>query len=265
MIQKRGVRSFCRASILSHAIPVMSPLMKTMPFAVLTMMGLLPAGCIHVNMAAPPTPSVPLSTLADWGTPINPDGDCRFFLSDGTLLIHVPGTPRPHDLSPELGNHNAPRVLQEAQGDFTLQVRVDGRFDPGSRSMLARRTPYNGAGLVAAFDDGNVVTLVRAVLRRGDGESMPYANFEIRVNRTIARFGEETETPIPPDGPIHLRLERRGMRMLGAWSTDGLTWSNLEPWDLPASWPGVSHVGVIAINNTQDEFNPRFSALRLLD
>lgn len=231
----------------------------------LAMIGLMLAGCIQVNQLAPPPPHATLSTLADWGIPINPDEDCRFFLSDGTLLIHVPGSPRPHDLSPELGSLNAPRVLQQAQGDFTLQVRVEGRFDPGSRSMMARRTPYNGAGLVAVFDDGNVVTLARAVLRHGDGGPMPYANFEIRVNRTIARFGEETETPIPLDGPIHLRLERRGMRMLGAWSTDGLSWTNLEPMELPASWPSLLHVGVIAINNTQDEFNPRFSALRFLD
>jgi regulation of enolase protein 1 (concanavalin A-like superfamily) len=239
--------------------------MKTMPYAGPATIGLLLAGCIHVNLVAPPPTPAPLSTLADWGTPVNPDEDCRFFLSDGTLLIHVPGSPRPHDLSAELGNVNAPRVLQEAKGDFTLQVRVEGRFVPGSRSMLARRTPYNGAGLVAVFDDGNVVTLARAVLRHGDGGPMPYANFEIRVNRTIARLGEETETPIPLDGPIHLRLERRGMRMLGAWSTDGLTWTILESKELPASWPSVLHVGVIAINNTQDEFNPRFSALQLLD
>lgn len=239
--------------------------MKTLPIAAPALTGLLLAGCIQVNMVEPPPTPAPLSTLADWGTPINPDGDCRFFLSDGTLLIHVPGSPRPHDLSPELGNANAPRVLQKVQGDFTVQVRVDGRFNPGSRSMLAQRTPYNGAGLVAVLDDGNVVTLVRAVLRHGDGAPMPYANFEIRVNRTIARFGEETETPIPLGGPIHLRLERRGMRMLSAWSTDGLSWTNLEPMELPASWSSALHVGVIAINNTQDEFNPRFSALQLLD
>jgi hypothetical protein len=227
--------------------------------------GLLLAGCVHINVVAPPPDPAPLSRLSDWGTPINPDEDCQFFLSDGMLLIHVPGTPGTHAMAPKPGTANAPRVLREARGDFTLQVTVEGGFAPGMVSMAPGYTPYNGASLVAMIDGRNFVTLARAVLRHGDSGPLPYANFEIYVNGTVAKFGEETETPVPFDGPIHLRLERRGKQMLGAWSTDGLDWVVLEPMDLPANWPRELQVGIVAINDTLDEFNPRFSGLQLLD
>jgi regulation of enolase protein 1 (concanavalin A-like superfamily) len=201
--------------------------------------------------------------LEGWGVTSNPDGDCQFFTSEGMLLIHVPGG-RPHDLAAEINITNAPRVLQMAKGDFTLQALVDGRFAPGSESMLNGRTAYNGAGLVAVFDEKNVVTLARAVLQRGDGKPWPYANFEIRVAGSLERFGLESDLPIPLDRPVFLRLERRGQRMLGAASTDGINWDVLEPKTLPDNWPKELHVGVVAISTSKEEFNPRFSKLQLL-
>jgi regulation of enolase protein 1 (concanavalin A-like superfamily) len=201
--------------------------------------------------------------LEGWGVTSNPDGDCRFFISEGMLLIHVPGG-RPHDLAAEINITNAPRVLQMANGDFTLQALVDGRFAPGSESMLNGRTAYNGAGLVAVFDEKNVVTLARAVLQRADGKPWPYTNFEIRVAGSLERFGLESDLPIPLDRPVFLRLERRGQRMLGAASTDGINWDVLEPKILPGNWPKELHVGVVAISTSKEEFNPRFSRLQLL-
>jgi regulation of enolase protein 1 (concanavalin A-like superfamily) len=201
--------------------------------------------------------------LEGWGVASNPDGDCQFFTSDGKLLIHVPGG-RPHDLAAEINVTNAPRVLQMANGDFTLQVLVDGRFAPGSDSMLSGRTAYNGAGLVAVFDEKNVVTLARAVLQRSDGKPWPYANFEIRVAGSLERFGLESDLPIPLDRPVFLRLERRGQKMLGAASTDGINWDVLEPKTLPGAWPRELQVGVVAISTSKEEFNPRFSRLQLL-
>jgi regulation of enolase protein 1 (concanavalin A-like superfamily) len=203
------------------------------------------------------------SELAGWGVTSNPDGDCQFFISEGSLLIHVPGGP-PHDLAAEINVVNAPRALQTAKGDFTLQVLVDGRFAPGSESMLKGRTAYNGAGLVAVFDEKNVVTLARAVLQRGDGKPWPYANFEIRTAGSVERFGVETDLPVPLDKPVFLRLERRGQKMLGAASTDGINWDTLEPKTIPDSWPKELQVGVVAISTSKEEFNPRFSRLQLL-
>jgi regulation of enolase protein 1 (concanavalin A-like superfamily) len=203
------------------------------------------------------------SELAGWGVTSNPDRDCQFFIGEGAVLIHVPGG-RPHDLAAEINVTNAPRVLQTAKGDFTIQVQVDGRFSPGSESMQNGRTAYNGAGLVAVLDEKNVVTLARAVLQRGDGIPRPYANFEIRVAGSVERIGLESDLPIPLDRPVFLRLERRGQRMLGAVSTDGISWHVLEPKELPDNWPKELHVGIVAISTSKEEFNPRFSKLQLL-
>src|SRR5436189_4997988 len=71
--------------------------------------------------------------IAGWGTAIDPDRDCKFFTSKDSLLISVPGS-HPHDLAADIDLINAPRILQNVHGDFTIQVKVDGRFAPGGKS-----------------------------------------------------------------------------------------------------------------------------------
>ncbi|HRJ09274.1 MAG TPA: hypothetical protein PLP58_11930, partial [Prosthecobacter sp.] len=201
--------------------------------------------------------------LPGWGTAVNPDGDCTFFVADDALLISVPGS-RPHDLAADINTTNAPRVLQSVRGDFTIQVMIEGRFAPGGDSTKAGRTGYNGAALVALFDDRNVVTLARAVLQRPGEDAMPYANFEIRVAGELQRIGLTGDHPLPKEGPIFLRLERRGSKFLAGVSVDGISWDVLEPKQIPADWPKELQTGVAAISTSKDEFNPRFSKLQLL-
>ena len=71
--------------------------------------------------------------LEGWGKVVDPDGDCKFDAARGSLSIAIPGTH--HNLNPAV-RQNAPRVLQEVEGDFTVQVRVSGDFEPGQRSTL---------------------------------------------------------------------------------------------------------------------------------
>lgn len=204
------------------------------------------------------------SELATWGKTIDPDGDCKFFAAEGMLLITVPGSERPHDLAADINTSNAPRVLQPAQGDFTLQVQVDGRFMPGDASTQPGRGGYNGAGLVAVLDPKNVVTLARAVLQHPGKEPASYVNFEIRTDGKLQRIGLTGDHRVPQDGPLFLRLERRGQKMHGAVSTDGSQWTTLDSKEIPADWKPELHVGVVAISTSKAEFNPRFSKLQLL-
>ncbi|HEX8297053.1 MAG TPA: hypothetical protein VF593_12175 [Chthoniobacteraceae bacterium] len=202
--------------------------------------------------------------LAGWGTAVDPDDDCKFVLTEQALQISVPGSAHPHDLAAEIHTTNAPRVLQPVQGDFTIQVEIDGRFAPGGESTKEGRTGYNGAGLVAMLDPENVVTLARAVLQREGEEAVPYANFEIRIAGKLQRFGLTSDHPIPKEGPVFLRLERRGSKIFGAVSADGITWDVLEPKEVPAAWPQELQTGVVAISTSKEEFNPRFSKLKVL-
>jgi regulation of enolase protein 1 (concanavalin A-like superfamily) len=202
--------------------------------------------------------------LPGWGRAVDPDGDCQFFIDRGTLLINVPGSAYPHDLAAEINRTNAPRVLQQVNGDFTVQVRVDGRFSPGTESTQANRLAYNGAGLVAMADPQNVVTLARAVIQKPGEGPAPYANFEIRGNGHLLRIGLTDDHPLPITGPVFLRLQRRGSEMIGEASLDGIHWDTLGSKDLPTHWPKALHIGVVAISTSTEEFDPRFSKFRIV-
>lgn len=202
--------------------------------------------------------------IAGWGVPVDPDGDCRFFAPAGELHITVPGTNGPHDLAAEIGKTNAPRVLQPVRGDFVMQVRVDGRLDPGDASTLPGRTGYNGAGLILMADPANVVCLARAVLHREGGQPEPYANFEMRADGKLDQIGDASAHPLPKDGPVYLRLERRGQKITAATSADGLKWDVQEPKDIPAAWPQELKLGIVAISTSTEEFTPRFAKLQIV-
>ena len=116
----------------------------------------LPAGAIQPGPGQRP--------LDGWGKAVDPEGDCRFENLRGRLIITVPGSKKPHDLSPEMGNTTAPRMVKPVPGDFVIQVRVDGEFEPGDESTQAGRTGYTGAGLVVFADEKNFVRIERATL-----------------------------------------------------------------------------------------------------
>lgn len=71
-----------------------------------------------------------------WGSVTNSDGDCTFKADKGKLTITVPGNL--HDLHPNRGM-NAPRVLQEVEGDFTATVKVTCALTPGKGVASYRR------------------------------------------------------------------------------------------------------------------------------
>lgn len=91
--------------------------------------------------------------LPGWGRVFDPSRDCdvSLDLDRDRLRITVPGTP--HVLSVEDSKlpMNAPRVVRRVRGDFTADVRVLGRLDPG-RSKTTYYDPFHGAGLIVWQD-----------------------------------------------------------------------------------------------------------------
>lgn len=202
--------------------------------------------------------------IPGWGVYTCPEGDCQFFTAPGRLLLSVPGLPKPHDLAAEIGVTNAPRVLQPVKGDFTMQVKVEGRFSPGDVSTKDGRAGYNGAGLVLMSDERNVICLARAVFRYQGDDERHYTNFEMRSDGEVQRLGLSGDHPLEKAAPVYLRLERRGAKVRGAVSADGVTWDELPPKELPSTWPLELQAGLTAISTSTEEFNPRFSELQLL-
>src|SRR5262249_30864558 len=144
----------------------------------------------------------------------------------GKVTVKVPGTA--HDFAGELGRWNAPRVLSTVRGDFIIEVKVSGAFKPGEQSTIEGRRSYNGAGLLLVKDPKNHLSLQRGAVYLDD-KVRHYANFELRKDGelVISRYELELE-----DRDTYLRLERRGQRVYGMASQDGVNWHSYDPIDV---------------------------------
>jgi hypothetical protein len=184
----------------------------------------------------------------NWGTPIDPDGDCMFEIdkTGNEIKIAIPGTP--HVLSAELGRRNAPRLLRPVRGDFDVVVSVTGVSRPPGRATMKEYAPYHGAGILLWQDEGNYVRLeIAADVHRGKPRS--YANFELRNGGSLA-FSRGLEIK---DGSTRLRLERRGSEVRAAFGPDGGRWTWFAP--LTVDFDDGLRVGIVAINSATKPLN----------
>lgn len=179
-----------------------------------------------------------------WGEASNPDGDCRILLERNKLTIQVPGTW--HDLAAENGKLNAPTVLRTITGDFLAELKVTGTFRPSGPCTRPGGLPFEGAGLVLWHDAANYIRLERAAVAR-EGRVVSYVTFEERIDRR-----PEAKALEVPDGPILLRLERRGDRIFASASSDGQTWRGLPA--RKVAYPARIKLGVAAINTCKKPF-----------
>ena len=182
--------------------------------------------------------------LAGWGHVLDPSRDCEVSLDveHNRLKIAVPGTP--HILSaedPELPM-NAPRVMRRVRGDFTAEVKVLGRLEPGW-AKTTYYDPYHGAGLIVWQDGSNYLRLERAV---GfiKGRRYPYLNYELREDGRLAISQGITSE----DRPLVLKLRRRGQEFSASYSRDGHRWIQLRKVDTNLN--ERVEVGVIAVNSS---------------
>ena len=202
-----------------------------------------------------PAQDEPAAQLVEgWGTLVDPDGDCGAELTDEGLTIRVPGSA--HDLSVEIKRMNAPRVVQDIEGDFIAQVRVHATHSPAGESVIPGRLAYNGAGLLLFGDKNNYVRLERGAILR-DGEIKPYISFERRSGGEASNHGAVGVG----DEAVYVRLERRAGKTYGAVSTDGARWTWFPPFDEVKG--DKLQLGVAAINSCALPFTAQFEKLAL--
>lgn len=210
-------------------------------------------------LAAP----VPKDPLAAWGKPVDPAKDCKFEAKADKLKISVPGGSNPHDLSTELNSPmDAPRVVKDFEGDFQVEVSVNGFSVPeGTAGGTERNVAFWGAGFLVWQDDKNYVRLERAMFRRDD--QMPcYISFELRRNGEFVKYGSPEDGTLDPKKGATLRLKRKGSVFTAAVSEDaGKTWNELKPLD--AEFDKKVQVGVIAVNTAKADFAPEFEKYSL--
>jgi RNA polymerase sigma factor (sigma-70 family) len=195
--------------------------------------------------------------LRGWGVAFDPADDCKFAVGKDKLTITVPG--KDHALAAERGQMNAPRVLQEVDGDFIVQVKVSADFPRKGESVVEGRRPFHGAGLLVYQDVKNFVRLESAGMVFND-KHYRYASFELRQAGKFVREGDAHEHPLTGKDQ-YLRLERRDGKVIASVSADGVRWNPLEPLD--ARLNRRVFVGVAAGQNTSVGFAPQFAGYRL--
>jgi hypothetical protein len=190
----------------------------------------------------------------------DPGGDCTVRADKGRLTVTVPGTH--HNLHPQIGPNNAPRILRELEGDFTVQVRVSFELDPSEESTLAGGAPFIGAGLLLWQDDRTFLRLERNVYR------LPNVTDPICYPPLFSYFenGRYMGTDPPParasffKGPgTYLRLQRRGQTVSAAYSHDGKGWTGVK--EINVALPQKLHVGVAAVSTSAKPFTATFEGL----
>lgn len=199
--------------------------------------------------------------IKNWGTVVDPAGDCKVTEKDGKVTITVPKTHHDLNPTPNFNNVLAPRVLQVVEGDFTVEVKVDAFPRPEARTASSDAgISFVAAGLVVWQDEKNFVRLLRAANGdRGDlfGHLEVYRDGKF-VGDGYARNIEEKAT--------YLKLTREGDAFTFAVSADGKEWAEVKgrgnsigEIDLPKK----VKVGVAATNATTKEFAPVFEGFSL--
>jgi regulation of enolase protein 1 (concanavalin A-like superfamily) len=232
-----------------YAVLVASAPNRELPEDAGRFLGSLALGEGRARAAGTPGPEPTGRELPVWGLAIDPDNDCQVLPDEKALGVIVPG--KLHDLNPDSGLLNAPRVVRPVEGDFALTVKVTGEFRPGGKSTNPRGVPYNGAGILIWSDADNFIRLERGALLRGGkvGTSVAFEEREGGYRGAVHNEGFQ-------GGTCYLRLERKGSRILGGISADGSTWKQLKPID--TVWPAKLKVGLAAINSSSEPFAVKF-------
>lgn len=200
----------------------------------------------------PPKPQF----IKGWGKAIDPKGDCQIKADGDQVVFSVNGA---HDLSVELSTPlEAPRILQDIQGDFIAQVKVSGVLRPRAPSTIPTRRPYTGAGLLLWLDEKNYVRLERAAVEV-DGQVYDYLGFEQREGGQLD-MGQPQQLGLQADAVV-IRLERRGTKLYGLASYDRQQWVGYPP--LEIKLPEKLQVGVAAVSSSGAPFTPRFSEFEI--
>jgi regulation of enolase protein 1 (concanavalin A-like superfamily) len=190
--------------------------------------------------------------IEGFGTVVDPDGDCQFKQYAGGATVTIPGTWHDLTYTKSYARQNAPRILQEAKGDFSLAGRVEVFALPTGKPNSGGAFSYVSGGLLLWQDDRNFIRVERAayddrlfiwVERFVDGKSKPSAHHGI------------------DDRAAYLRATRLGDVFTFEASEDGEKWERIHREEIKLA--ENLQVGVLAINTTAEEFAVRFKGLKL--
>jgi regulation of enolase protein 1 (concanavalin A-like superfamily) len=200
------------------------------------------------------------TTFKNWGQSIDPDQDSQFIFGRNNLSIVV--NSGDHALAIERRQMNAPRLLRNVSGDFSLQVRMSGNYPQNATTKVPGRPPFHGAGILLWQDKNNYIRLERAsVAARGGLHN--YISFEKREAGEFNFGTSERQTkPIKLANAaqgISLRMVRRQDQVMAFYSVDGKQWQSVGTFE--ARWATGLQAGFVAGHNTNKGYSPTFEQL----
>ena len=196
-------------------------------------------------------------TIKGWGTVKDLDGDCKAVLDGKKMTIMVPkGT---HDMTyrDDFTGVNAPRIVQDVDGDFTVQVRINAFGQPQANTSSNGMYSFVGSGLLIWLDDKNFIRLERSAEGNGGGLFVYLEQFQ------DAKTGKNKAAVLLQDKGTDLKVERKGDNFTFAFKEgdDAKEWTTLT--EIESKLPGKLKVGVHAINTTTAAFEPVLEDLKL--
>ena len=206
----------------------------------------------------PPRRSEPHARPVAWGMFVDPLGQCDVTADRGRIEIGVP--PGAYDLSIELGQTTAPRVMQLVDGDLVARVTVDELPEPATPAAGQPRRAYRGAGLLLWQDERNYVRLESAVTG-ADGSSVRYALFETRHDGRpvggLAGSGARLR-----GGPTDLRLQRHDRELVAQVRQGNEDWREVGRAEVDL--PRALEVGVAVVNTAASGLRAGLSGFSLV-
>ncbi|QDV47479.1 hypothetical protein Enr13x_73880 [Stieleria neptunia] len=201
----------------------------------------------------------PAKTIKGWGLVEDPTNESKIDFDNKTLTLTAPDDYVDNHPS---GRVNAPRVLQDVSGDFTVQVGVihvdEAKPNSVHKVLKSFPTAYHAGSLLLRLDDRSCVRLER-ISKNLEGKQSPACVLEVWKDRKqsfIRAFGIE-------DVPTILKLERRGTKLMASFSQDdGDTWKGFPEQSLK-DWPRKIKVGVSMTSNTDRGAKVQFRGFSL--
>jgi|GEM_PF-3675111 len=224
-VMNNTIRPFGARFSNLHAVPQSAPPLVAIP---------------HPKLPEGVAPTLSGTDFGTWGkfeSPVNP---AAAKLEGHTLSITV---------APEGGDFylphrvDAPRVLTEVEGDFTLEATI----------APTGKKEWHGADLLLLANSEN---FVRVGLGIGSGDKP-------RITRERADGGRSVATPGLPGTldftkPVHFRLQRQGRLLTTDYQQEGGEWITSYPLNIQ-NWPKKLQAGVVAINTSKEPFTAIFS------
>ena len=195
----------------------------------------------------------PKQVIKGFGTVVDPDGDCQIKEENGKVTIVVPKTHHDLTYTDDYTKLNSPRILQDAKGNFRIEVKVLAFELPGDKASSGGKYSFVSAGLLIWQDDRNFIRMDRAAVatrpfvwveRFQDGKS---------VSRKLADLENNKDT--------YLRAMRKADKFTFETSADGKDWTEVQVEEQKLA--ESLKVGVLAINTTVEPFSATFDDLKL--